>query len=117
MKDDELKLSPKMRKCAEYLMSADFDGNINKLCENMNISRSTFNRWYDGEDFKKYINILLDKYAESETVNIWKAIIESAKKGNLQALKMFLDLKNSREGDGMQSEPVIFISGEDEIED
>lgn len=114
--NDGFKLTPKMRSCAERMTSPDFDGNISRLCEEMNIARSTFYRWYEKEDFKKYVNTLIDKYAESELVNVWKAIIESAKKGNLQALKMFFDLKslqNTQDGQGK----VVFISGEDKVEE
>ncbi len=113
--DDGLDLTLKMRKCAEYLTSPDFDGNISKLCEEMNIARSTFYRWQDKPDFKKYINSLIDKYAESELVNVWKAVIKSAKDGNLQALKMFFEL-TARQNKESQNGGVVFISGEDKIE-
>lgn len=40
-------MSVKMRRCAEKLISEDFDGNISKLCEELGIARSTFYRWYE----------------------------------------------------------------------
>ena len=111
---EELTLSPKMKKCAERLISKEFDGNISKLCEELSISRSTFYRWYDKKEFRQYINFLIDRYTETELFEIWKAIVETAKKGSPQALKLFFDLKN------MQNEKtkggVVFISGEDKIE-
>ncbi len=116
VKNVGLKLSPKMRRCAERVTSPDFDGNISKLCEELSIARSTFYRWYDRDDFKKYINFLIEKYTESELSNIWMAIVESAKKGNLQALKLFFDLKGLQDKGSKQS-GVVFISGEDKIED
>ncbi len=112
---DGLLLSAKMRKCAEYLASPDFDGNISKLCEEMNIARSTFYRWYDKEDFKRYIDSLINRYTESELVSVWKAVVEAAKGGNLQALKLFFELKNSQSRQ-KESGGVVFISGEDSIE-
>ncbi len=116
IKKETFKLSPKMKRCAESLTSPDFDGNISKLCEELKIARSTFYRWYDKDDFKQYINFLIEKYTESELSNIWMAIIESAKKGNLQALKLFFDLKSLQNKNTEQS-GVVFISGEDKIED
>lgn len=111
-----LALTPKMRRCAERITSPDFDGNISKLCDELKIARSTFYRWYDKNDFKQYINNLIEKYTESELASIWKTIVESAKKGNLQALKLFFDLKNSQNKNNTQS-AVVFISGEDKVED
>ncbi|MBR6502280.1 MAG: hypothetical protein IKT42_02450 [Clostridia bacterium] len=112
---DEFALSPKMRKCAERLISQEFDGNISKLCEELSISRSTFYRWYDKKEFKLYINFLIDRYTESELFEIWKAIVETAKKGSPQALKLFFDLKNMQ-SEKNKSSGVVFISGEDKIE-
>lgn len=108
-------ISVKMKRCAEKLISCDFDGNISKLCDELGISRSTFYRWYEKKEFKQYVNYLIDKYTESELFEIWKAIIETAKKGSPQALKLFFDLKtlhNKTE----DCNGVVFISGEESIE-
>ena len=75
-------ISPKMKKCAERLISQEFDGNISKLCDELSIARSTFYRWYDKKEFKQYINFLIARYTETELFEIWKAIIETAKKGS-----------------------------------
>lgn len=113
---NEFAISPKMKKCAERLISSEFDGNISRLCDELSIARSTFYRWYDKKEFKQYINFLIDRYTETELFEIWKAIIETAKKGSPQALKLFFDLKNLQSKD-IQSGGVVFISGEDKIEE
>lgn len=112
---NDMVLSPKMKRCAERLISNEFDGNISKLCEELSIARSTFYRWYDKKEFKAYINFLIDRYTETELFEIWKAIIETAKKGSPQALKLFFDLKNLQ-SKSAESSGVVFISGEDKIE-
>ena len=112
-----LTLNLKMKKCAERLTSPDFDGNISKLCEELNIARSTFYRWYDKKEFKDYIKLLIDRYTESELFNVWKAIIETAKKGNPQALKLFFELKNLYKKNVSVEGGVVFITGEDKIEE
>ena len=112
---EKFNISSKMKKCAEKLICSEFDGNISKLCDELNISRSTFYRWYEKSEFKEYINYLIDKYTESELFEIWKAIIETAKKGSPQALKLFFDLKNLQ-GKNNDTSKVVFISGEDKIE-
>lgn len=114
-RDTRFDISAKMKKCAEKLISSEFDGNISKLCDDVGISRSTFYRWYEKKEFKQYINYLIDKYTESELFEIWKAIIETAKKGSPQALKLFFDLK-TLQSKNKDSGGVVFISGEDKIE-
>ena len=114
-RNNESVLSPKMKKCAEKMICPEFDGNISKLCDELKIARSTFYRWYDKKEFKQYINFLIDRYTESELFEIWKAIIETAKKGSPQALKLFFELKNLQ-SKNMDSTGVVFISGEDKIE-
>lgn len=117
MKDKNNKLTAKMKKCAKKLLSDDFDGNISRLCEDVGIARSTFYSWYEREEFKDYIKVLINQYTESELVNVLKAVVESAKKGNLQALKLFFDFKNmySKNTDAVTG--VVFISGEEKIEE
>lgn len=108
-------MSVKMRRCAEKLISEDFDGNISKLCEELGIARSTFYRWYEKNEFKEYIRFLIDRYTETELFNIWKAIIDTAKKGSPQALKLFFELKNLY-GKSDENGGVVIITGEDKIE-
>lgn len=110
-------LPPKMIKCAKRLVSCEFDGNISKLCEQLGISRSTFYKWYEKKEFKDYVKHLIKDYTESELVGVWKAVVEAAKKGNAQALKLFFDLKNLQNQDGDAGSGVVFISGEDKIEE
>lgn len=115
--DNKLAISDKMKKCAEMIVNSDFDGNISELCEKLGIARSTFYRWYDKEEFREYIKILIDRYTDTELFNIWKAIIDTAKKGSPQALKLFFDLKNLNSKNGDSSSGVVIISGEEKIEE
>ena len=110
-------ISGKMKKCAEMLISTQFDGNISKLCEELGIARSTFYRWYDKAEFRAYIKFLIDRYTEKELFKIWKAIIETAKKGSPQALKLFFDLKNLQNKGAANNGGVVIISGEEKIEE
>lgn len=113
---EEFNISAKMKSCAQALISPEFDGNISKLCEEQGIARSTFYRWYDKKEFREYVNFLIERYTETELFAIWKAIIETAKKGSPQALKLFFDLK-SLQSKNKESNGVVFISGEDKIEE
>lgn len=113
--NDTCLLSTKMKKCAEMMICSEFDGNISKLCDELKIARSTFYRWYEKNEFKQYINYLIDRYTEAELFEIWKAIIDTAKKGSPQALKLFFELKNLQSKNN-ETRGVVFIAGEDKIE-
>ena len=63
----------------------------------------------------KKVKGILQVETETELFEIWKAIIETAKKGSPQALKLFFDLKNLQ-SKNTASSGVVFISGEDKIE-
>ena len=67
-------------------------------------------------EFKEYIRFLIDRYTETELFNIWKAIIDTAKKGSPQALKLFFELKNLYGQNGKQDGGVVIISGEEKLE-
>ena len=103
---------------AELITSPDFDGNISGACEKIGVARSTFYRWYGEGDFRDYVNFLIERYTESETANVWKATIETAKKGNPQAQKLFFELRGlyKQSVDLKGGGAVVIIGGEKDLE-
>lgn len=111
------KVKGKKRKMAEILANPEFDGNISKLCDEIGVARSTFYRWLDESDFKGYLEYLVDKYSDSELPNAWRALIKKANGGNVEALKLFFELKGKYKKEISVDGGVVFISGEDDIPD
>ena len=111
------KVKGKKRKMAEMLANPEFDGNISKLCDEIGVARSTFYRWLDESDFKGYLEYLVDKYSDSELPNAWRALIKKANCGNVEALKLFFELKGKYKKEISVDGGVVFISGEDDIPD
>ena len=111
------KVKGKKRKMAEMLANPEFDGNISKLCDEIGVARSTFYRWLDESDFKGYLEYLVDKYSDSELPNAWRALIKKANGGNVEALKLFFELKGKYKKEISVDGGVVFISGEDDIPD
>jgi hypothetical protein len=111
------KVKGKKRKIAERLASPDFDGNIKSLCDEMGVARSTLYRWYDDADFMGYVDWLIEKYTDSELANAWRALVKKANTGNVEALKLFFELKGKYKQEIAIDGGVVFISGEDEILD
>lgn len=111
------KVKGKKRKMAEKLANPEFDGNITRLCDEMSVARSTLYRWYDEADFMGYVEWLIEKYTDSELANAWRALVKKANGGNVEALKLFFELKGKYKQEIAIDGGVVFITGEDDIPD
>ena len=108
----------KKRKIAEKLASPEFNGNISELCREFGVARSTLYRWFDDSAFKDYLDFLVEKYTDSELANAWRALVNKANSGNVEALKLFFEMKGKyKQTVDIKGGSVVFISGEDELED
>ena len=108
----------KRRKMAEKLASPEFNGNISELCREFGVARSTLYRWLDDSNFTGYLEWLVEKYTDSELANAWKALVKKANGGNVEALKLFFELKGKyKQTVDINGGSVVFIAGEDELED
>ncbi len=75
------------------LANPEYTGTITELVAQVGISRATFYRWLDEDEYKQFVNALIDKYTDSELSTVWKALIEQCKNGNTQAIKLYFELK------------------------
>lgn len=106
----------KMRKMALYITSPEYDGNISAACEKIGVARSTYYRWQSDGAYNDFVNYLIKEYTDSETGNVWRAIIKQAKKGDPRAQKLFMELKGLHKQVVDMSGAVVFIGGENELE-
>ena len=83
----------KRAKLAETLTNPEFNGTVTDICKEVGVARSTFYRWMDDKDYLDYIQGLIDKYTDSELSSVWKALISECKNGNVQAIKLYFELK------------------------
>lgn len=83
----------KWRKIAEEISSPEFHGNITALCERHGIARSTYYRKLDDPSFCGYCEWLINKYTDSELANMWRNVIKAGNGGDVQAMKLFFELK------------------------
>lgn len=83
----------KRKRAAEMLANPDFKGTITELIETVGVPRTTFYRWLDDERYVDYINSLIQKYTDSELSAVWKSLINECRKGNVQAIKLYFELK------------------------
>ncbi len=83
----------KRKKAAEMLANPDFTGTMTELIEIVGVPRTTFYRWLEDEKYISYVNSLIERYTDSELAAVWKALVKECKKGNVQAIKLFFELK------------------------
>jgi hypothetical protein len=83
----------RQKKVAEMLINPEFQGSITDLCNEANVPRRTFYNWRDDPVFCNYLDGLIDKYTDSELAGVWKALIKQCLSGNVQAIRLFFELK------------------------
>lgn len=83
----------RQKKVAEMLINPEFQGSITELCSEANVPRRTFYNWRDDPVFCNYLDGLIDKYTDSELAGVWKALIKQCLGGNVQAIRLFFELK------------------------
>ncbi len=92
---------------AETLMDPEWKGTVTSLCEQYGVARSTLYRWMDKPEFQRYLEQLVDKYADSELATVWKALIARCAIGDVQAMKLYFELRSQGKADGKGMEVQI----------
>ena len=84
---------------AEMLANPDYKGSKTKMIKEVGVSRSTFYKWLKIPAFTDYVNNLIDKYTDAELGAVWKALISKCKTGDVQAIKLYFELKGKYKQD------------------
>lgn len=87
-------INKKQQEVAEKLVDPEFKGTITELCKLCDVPRRTFYNWRNNPDFCRYVDELIEKYTDSELAAVWKALIRACLCGNVQAIRLFFELKN-----------------------
>ena len=83
----------KRAKLAEMLVNPDNTETVTSMCETVGVARSTFYKWLSEPEYLEYIQGLIDQFTDSELAEVWKSLVKECKKGNVQAIKLFFELK------------------------
>lgn len=87
-------LKPKQKKVAEMLANPHCGMNDSEIILACDVPRTTFYRWLrEDEAFTAYVNSLVEKYTDAELAAVWKALIARCKMGDVQAIKLYFELK------------------------
>lgn len=93
IKTDEIKLTGKRLRMAELLANPEFRGTNKALYEAVGISHDTFYKWIKDDEILSCAEKLVDKYTDAELGAVWKALIARCKIGDVQAIKLYFELK------------------------
>lgn len=83
----------KKGKAAEMLTDPDYTGSITQLCQDVGVARSTFYKWMKEPDYLSYLQERIDRFTDCELSAVWKALIAKCKSGDVQAIKLYFELK------------------------
>ena len=108
-KSAENRISPKQSQAAVLLADPTFTGTITDMCDKIGISRQTFYRWMSTSDFRSYVDGLISIYTDAELSKAWKALMKLVDRGDIQAIKLFFELKG-------KYKTGVAISGNDKLD-
>lgn len=80
-------------KVAEMLTNPDYTGSISEICQSAGVSRNTFYRWMKEPEYLAYIQEQIDSFTDYELSAVWKSLIAKCKNGDVQAIKLYFELK------------------------
>ena len=80
-------------KAADMLANPEIKTKL-EVAEACGINESTLYGWLKKESFIKLVNKKLDKYTDKALPEVWDALIEKAKGGDTQAIKLYFEMKN-----------------------
>jgi hypothetical protein len=66
--------------------------------ESIELPERTFYRWMRDRRYVDYINSQLDQYIDGELADVWRALINQCKRGNIQAIKLLFEMKRMYPG-------------------
>lgn len=92
-KFDKIKFKGKKLKMAEMLANPEFTGTNKELYETVEISHNTFYRWIKEDAVIEYTENLINRYTDGEVGSVWKALLKKCKSGDIQAIKLYFELK------------------------
>lgn len=91
--DTKTRFTARQLKIAEALANPEVDLTKTQLAKQAGVSRSTLYRILKNRDFLDYVSSLIDIYTDIELSDVWKALLLRCKAGDIQAIKLYFELK------------------------
>lgn len=100
MGDDKIKgLTKKQKMTADALTNISYEGTLDDICEDFSISKDTLYQWLAEEEFRSYMDLILNGKTFSAMTGVWKSLLNQCAEGNIQAIKLYFELKGKYKGE------------------
>lgn len=63
------------------------------VAKELGVSERAIYKWLNKERFVQVLNEQIERYTDGETARVWKALINQAVSGDINAIKLFFELK------------------------
>lgn len=63
------------------------------MAEKMKISRQTLYKYLERKDVRTYTTELVEYFTDGELGNVWKSLVNTCKKGNVNAIRLYFEMK------------------------
>lgn len=103
-------LDMKMVVAAECLANPAFGGTKDDIANMAGVSRSTLYRWFRNDEFIELVNSLINKYVTAEAGMVWKALLKECSSGNIQAIRLYFEMKEKANVGKADNEEASFDS-------
>jgi hypothetical protein len=85
--------NPRQVKLAALLLDPEDQRNKKQKFASVKLPERTAYRWLKDPRFICYLNAQLDQYTDAEFAGIWRDVISASHRGNVQAMRLFFELK------------------------
>ena len=87
------KLTKKQKTVADALTDISYDGTLEDICCQYDITTDTLYTWLAEDIFRKYMDLILNGKTFSAMTGVWKSLLNQCAEGNIQAIKLYFELK------------------------
>lgn len=63
------------------------------MAEKLDVSRQTLYKYLDRQDVRTYTTELVEYFTDGELGNVWKSLVNTCKKGNVNAIRLYFEMK------------------------
>lgn len=96
----EISIDPKQASIAYAMVKSG--KTLEEILTEYSVSDEEFTSWVLDGRFSEYASSLAKGFAEADAPYIWASLIESAKKGNISAIKLYFDVWTKKQHPGTE---------------
>ncbi len=84
---------------ADALTDISNDGTLEDICLQYSITADMLYTWLAEDSFRQYMDLILNGKTFSAMTGVWKSLLNQCAEGNIQAIKLYFELKGKYKND------------------